>query len=84
MDDTLKIKALEYHSAGRAGKTATAATKPIETPEQLSLAYTPGVAAPAVEISKERWKAYRYTNKGNLIAVVTNGSSLLGPIYPKI
>ena len=78
MDDTLKIKALEYHSAGRAGKTATAATKPIETPEQLSLAYTPGVAAPAVEISKERWKAYRYTNKGNLIAVVTNGSSLLG------
>ena len=74
----MKIKALEYHSAGHAGKTGTVPTKPIETPEQLSLAYSPGVAAPAMEISKERWKAYRYTNKGNLVAVVTNGSSLRG------
>ena len=78
MDDFFKSRALEYHSMGRAGKTATIPTKPIDTPQQLSMAYTPGVAAPAIEISKERWKAYRYTNKGNLVAVVSNGSSLLG------
>ena len=53
-------------------------TKPVNTPQDLSLAYTPGVAAPAIEISEDRWKAYRYTNKGNLIAVISNGSSLLG------
>ena len=78
MDDFFKSRALEYHSMGRAGKTATIPTKPIDTPQQLAMAYTPGVAAPAIEISKERWKAYRYTNKGNLVAVVSNGSSLLG------
>lgn len=78
MDDFFKSRALEYHSAGKAGKTSTIATKPIETPEELAMAYTPGVAAPAMEISKDRWKAYRYTNKGNLVAVVSNGSSLLG------
>ncbi len=78
MDDFFKSRALEYHSMGRAGKTATIPTKPIDTPQQLAMAYTPGVAAPAIEISKERWNAYRYTNKGNLVAVVSNGSSLLG------
>ena len=78
MDDFFKSRALEYHSMGRAGKTATVPTKPIDTPQQLAMAYTPGVAAPALEISKERWNAYRYTNKGNLVAVVSNGSSLLG------
>ena len=78
MDDFFKSRALEYHSMGRAGKTATTPTKPIDTPQQLAMAYTPGVAAPAMEISQERWKAYRYTNKGNLVAVVSNGSSLLG------
>ena len=78
MDDFFKSRALAYHSAGKAGKTSTKAAKPIETPEELAMAYTPGVAAPAMEISKDRWKAYRYTNKGNLVAVVSNGSSLLG------
>lgn len=78
MDDFFKSRALEYHSAGKAGKTSTIPTKPIETPEDLAMAYTPGVAAPAMAISKERWKAYRYTNKGNLVAVISNGSSLLG------
>ena len=78
MDDFFKSRALEYHSAGKAGKTSTIPAKPIETPEELAMAYTPGVAAPAMEISKERWRAYRYTNKGNLVAVVSNGSSLLG------
>ncbi|MBR5592741.1 MAG: malate dehydrogenase [Bacteroidaceae bacterium] len=78
MENSFKDKALEYHSTDRAGKTATMPTKPVESPEQLALAYTPGVAAPAMEISKERWRAYRYTNKGNLVAVVSNGSSLLG------
>ncbi len=78
MDDFFKSRALEYHSAGKAGKTSTIPGKPIETPEDLAMAYTPGVAAPAMAISKERWKAYRYTNKGNLVAVVSNGSALLG------
>lgn len=78
MDDFFKNRALEYHSAGKAGKTSTIPVKPLETPEDLAMAYTPGVAAPAMAISKERWNAYRYTNKGNLVAVVSNGSSLLG------
>ena len=78
MDDFFKSRALAYHSAGKAGKTSTIPAKPIDTPEELAMAYTPGVAAPAMEISKDRWKAYRYTNKGNLVAVVSNGSSLLG------
>ncbi len=78
MDDYFKSRALEYHNARKPGKTSTLPSKPIDTPEQLAMAYTPGVAAPALEISEERWKAYRYTNKGNLVAVVSNGSSLLG------
>lgn len=78
MDDFFKSRALEYHSTGKAGKTSTIPGKPLETPEDLAMAYTPGVAAPAMEISKERWRAYRYTNKGNLVAVISNGTSLLG------
>lgn len=78
MDDSFKDKALEYHSEGKPGKTSTMPSKPLETPEELLMAYTPGVAAPAMEINEERWKAYRYTNKGNLVAVISNGSSLLG------
>ena len=74
----LDKEALDYHSSGRAGKTETTPTKPFGTVNDLSLAYTPGVAAPVKEINKERWKAYRYTNKGNLVAVVTNGSAVLG------
>ena len=78
MDKNLDRRALEYHSDGRAGKTGISPTKPFGTVEDLSLAYTPGVAAPVKEINLDRWKAYRYTNKGNLVAVVTNGSAVLG------
>lgn len=69
---------MNYHANERAGKTEVTPTKPFGTVEELSLAYTPGVAAPVKEIDKERWKAYRYTNKGNLVAVVSNGSAVLG------
>ena len=78
MDEELTMKALEYHAKGQPGKTGIAVTKPFGTSKELSLAYTPGVAAPAMEIYKDRWKAYRYTNKGNLVAVVSNGTSVLG------
>lgn len=78
MDEALDKEALRYHENGRAGKTETRASKPIGTSHELSLAYTPGVAAPAKEIDKDRWKAYRYTNKGNLVAVISNGSAVLG------
>lgn len=56
----------------------TTPTKAFDSVDDLSLAYTPGVAAPVKEINAERWKAYRYTNKGNLVAVVSNGSAVLG------
>ena len=78
MSKIFEEEALSYHEGERAGKTEIATTKPIDSPEQLALAYTPGVAAPATAINKDRWQAYRYTNKGNLIAIVTNGSSVLG------
>ena len=66
MDEELEKRALKYHAEERAGKTEVVPTKPVGSQEELSLAYTPGVAAPVGEIFKERWKAYRYTNKGNL------------------
>ena len=78
MDKRLIEKALEYHSEGKAGKIEVQPSKQVNTPEELSLAYSPGVAAPAMKIDKERWKAYRYTNKGNLVAVISNGSAVLG------
>lgn len=78
MDIQFKGKALHYHADGKADKTSIVTTKPCDTPQELSLAYTPEVAVPATEINKERWKAYRYTNKGNLVAVISNGSSVLG------
>lgn len=78
MSDRLDEKALEYHEGKRAGKTEVIPTKPYSTPEELSLAYSPGVAAPAAAINKDRWQAYRYTNKGNLVAIISNGSALLG------
>ena len=78
MEKNLNKKAKEYHSMWKPGKTEIIPTKPFGTKEELSMAYTPGVAAPAAEISQEHWKAYRYTNKGNLVAVISNGSSVLG------
>ena len=78
---SLKENALEYHrAAGRncAGKIGTAILTSCETKEDLSLAYTPGVAVPCLEINKDLEKVYEYTNKGNSVAVVSNGSAVLG------
>ncbi len=76
--DELKLAALDYHAQPVAGKTATALTKPCDTQDDLSLAYTPGVAAPVRAIAEDPEEAYRYTNKGNLVAVISDGSAVLG------
>ncbi|MBZ5610050.1 MAG: NADP-dependent malic enzyme [Acidobacteriia bacterium] len=73
-----KEDVLEYHSAAPAGKISITPTKPCHTQRDLSLAYTPGVAIPCLEIEREPALAYRYTAKGNLVGVVTNGTSVLG------
>jgi malate dehydrogenase (oxaloacetate-decarboxylating)(NADP+) len=71
--------ALEYHRLkGKPGKIAIIPTKPMDTQRDLSLAYTPGVAEPVIEIEKDPELAYEYTSKGNLVAVVTNGTAILG------
>ena len=70
--------ALEYHSGGRPGKIEVRASKPCITSRDLALAYTPGVAAPCLEIAKDPEAAYKYTAKGNLVAVVSNGTAVLG------
>jgi len=71
-------EALDYHSQGRPGKIQVTPTKPFKDQRDLSLAYTPGVAEPCLEIAKNPDDAYRYTAKGNLVAVVTNGTAVLG------
>src|ERR1039457_842635 len=71
-------KALEYHSSGRKGKIEVTSTKPCQTAYDLSLAYTPGVAEPCLEIQKNPDDADKYTAKGNLVAVVSNGTAVLG------
>ncbi|MDE7427540.1 MAG: hypothetical protein K2M79_07050 [Muribaculaceae bacterium] len=76
--DTLKEKALAYHRYPIPGKTEIVATKPYSTPEDLSLAYSPGVAYPCLEIKEHEDEAYTYTNKGNLVAVISNGTAVLG------
>jgi malate dehydrogenase (oxaloacetate-decarboxylating)(NADP+) len=73
-----KQDALDYHSKPRPGKTEITPTKPCLTQRDLSLAYTPGVAVPCLEIEKNPQDAFKYTNKGNLVAVVTNGTAVLG------
>ena len=71
--------ALEYHHLkGKPGKIAVVPTKPMDTQRDLSLAYTPGVAEPVLEIEKDPELAYEYTSKGNLVAVLTNGTAILG------
>ena len=74
----LKEEALAYHENGRPGKIKVVPTKPCKTADDLSLAYTPGVAAPCMEIQADPDAAYRYTAKSNLVAVITNGSAVLG------
>jgi malate dehydrogenase (oxaloacetate-decarboxylating)(NADP+) len=73
-----KTSALEYHSTGRKGKIEVIATKPCQTAQDLSLAYTPGVAEPCLAIEQNPEDAYLYTAKGNLVAVVSNGTAVLG------
>jgi len=75
---TTKQEALDYHSTGRKGKIEVIPTKPCITQRDLSLAYTPGVAQPCLEIEKDPMLAYDYTAKGNLVAVVSNGTAVLG------
>jgi len=70
--------ALDYHSRGRPGKIAVVPTKPLTNQRDLALAYSPGVAEPCLEIKKDPEQAYAYTAKGNLVAVVTNGTAVLG------
>jgi malate dehydrogenase (oxaloacetate-decarboxylating)(NADP+) len=77
MDD-LKKRALDYHQFPVPGKLSVESSKPCATQDDLSLAYTPGVAAPVLEINADPANAYKYTNKGNLIAVITDGTAVLG------
>jgi len=74
----MKKSALDYHSTGRPGKVEVIPTKPYQTQYDLSLAYTPGVAVPCLEIEKNPHDAYKYTAKGNLVAVISNGTAVLG------
>ena len=73
-----KQQALDYHSRGKKGKIEINPTKPCSTQLDLSLAYTPGVAQPCLEIEKNPADVYNYTAKGNLVAVVSNGTAVLG------
>jgi malate dehydrogenase (oxaloacetate-decarboxylating)(NADP+) len=74
----LKTAALDYHSQPRPGKLSVELTKPTATARDLSLAYSPGVAAPVREIARDAELAYRYTGKGNLVAVISDGTAILG------
>src|SRR5438270_884803 len=78
MEDKIGDDALEYHSSGRPGKIEVIPTKPTATQRDLSLAYSPGVAVPCLEIAKNPEDVYKYTNKGNLVAVISNGTAVLG------
>jgi len=77
MDD-LKKRALDYHEFPKPGKLSVESSKPCATQEDLSLTYTPGVAEPVREINRDPANAYKYTNKGNLVAVITDGTAVLG------
>lgn len=77
MDD-LKQRALDYHQYPIPGKLSVESSKPCTTQDDLSLAYTPGVAEPVREIHADAANAYKYTNKGNLVAVITDGTAVLG------
>ena len=73
-----KEEALRYHAEGKPGKMEVVPTKPYSTQMDLSLAYSPGVAEPCLEIEKNPLDAYKYTSKGNLVAVISNGTAVLG------
>ena len=74
----LKEDALKYHSDFKKGKISTISHKPCKTQQDLTLAYTPGVAEPCLEIARDENLSYEYTNRGNLVAVVSNGTAVLG------
>lgn len=74
----LRKEALEYHEAEPRGKIKVVPTKPHSTAHELSLAYSPGVAYPCLDIAERPEDAYRYTSKGNLVAVISNGTAVLG------
>ena len=78
MSKITKEDALEYHRSGKPGKIEVIPTKPYSTQMDLSLAYSPGVAEPCLEIEKNPYDAYEYTAKGNLVAVISNGTAVLG------
>lgn len=78
MNSDLKEAALQYHSEGKPGKIEVVPTKPYSTQRDLALAYSPGVAYPCKEIEKNPADVYRYTDKGNLVAVISNGTAVLG------
>ena len=78
MKKSLKQDALNFHSSGRPGKLEITPTKPLTTQRDLSLAYSPGVAEPCLAIEASPDKAYDYTAKGNLVAVISNGTAVLG------
>src|SRR5437762_13842813 len=69
--------ALDYHSSGRKGKIEIVPTKPVATSRDLSLAYSPGVAEPCLEIAQDPDLSYKYTIRGNIVAVITNGNAVL-------
>ena len=77
-DKQLRKDALDYHSSKPAGKITVVPTKPHGTQRDLSLAYSPGVAYPCIEIEKNPDAAFNYTSKGNLVAVISNGTAVLG------
>ncbi len=74
--EQLKRAALDYHERPTPGKLAVAATKPMSNQRDLALAYSPGVAAPCEEIVADPANAFRYTGRGNLVAVITNGTAV--------
>ena len=78
MANITKEMALEYHKIGKPGKVETVPTKPYSSQSDLSLAYSPGVAYPCLEIEENPQDAYEYTSKGNLVAVISNGTAVLG------
>lgn len=78
VENSKKQQALDYHSSGRPGKIEVTPTKPCLTSRDLSLAYSPGVAEPCLEIAKKPEDVYKYTAKGNLVGVVSNGTAVLG------
>src|SRR5437588_103994 len=71
-------QALDYHARGKPGKIEVVPTKEAKTQRDLSLAYSPGVAEPCKEIAANKEDVYKYTSKGNLVAVITNGTAVLG------